>query len=59
VGDLDAANCKEYVRMLLRATEFHQFFFICHSPLVWEQADRVLLVEDGRVVAGDREAAAA
>jgi exonuclease SbcC len=61
VGALDAANGKEYVGMLRRAMDlggFHQVIFICHTPLVWELADRVLSVHDGSVVAGDREMAA-
>ncbi|MGH9772525.1 MAG: AAA family ATPase [Candidatus Acidiferrales bacterium] len=52
VGALDAKNAKEYVRMLRRAMEisgFHQVIFICHSPQVWEMADRILWVADGRV----------
>ncbi|MGO8792992.1 MAG: AAA family ATPase [Terriglobia bacterium] len=56
VGALDAANGKEYTRMLRRAMdlgEFHQVIFICHTPLVWELADRVLSVGDGRVVMGN------
>jgi exonuclease SbcC len=60
VGALDAANGKEYVRMLRRAMDlggFHQVIFICHTPLVWELADRVLSVHDGSVAAGDRETA--
>jgi ABC-type hemin transport system ATPase subunit len=59
VGALDAANGKEYVRMLRRAMHlggFHQVIFICHSPLVRELADCVLSASGGRVVAGDREA---
>jgi energy-coupling factor transporter ATP-binding protein EcfA2 len=55
---LDAANGKEYVRMLRRAMDlssFHQVIFICHTPLVWELADRILSVGDGRVVAGGSE----
>jgi len=61
VGALDAANAKEYVGMLRRAMDlggFHQVIFICHTPLVWELADRVLSFHDGSVVAGDREMAA-
>ena len=53
VGALDAANGREYVRMLRRAMDlggFHQVIFICHTPLVWELADRILSVGDGRVV---------
>ncbi|MGD0694445.1 MAG: AAA family ATPase [Terriglobia bacterium] len=53
VGALDAANAKEYVRMLRRAMDlgcFHQVIFICHMPLVWELADRVLRVENGQVL---------
>jgi exonuclease SbcC len=53
VGALDAANGKEYVRMLRRAMDiggFHQVIFICHTSLVWELADRVLTVGDGRVI---------
>jgi exonuclease SbcC len=60
VGALDAANGKEYVRMLRRAMDlggFRQVIFICHTPLVWELADCVLTVSGGRVHigAGPRE----
>ena len=58
VGALDATNAKEYVRMLRRAMDlggFHQVVFICHSPLVWELADRILSVGDGCVVVGKSE----
>ena len=58
VGALDAANGKEYVRMLRRAMDlggFHQVIFICHAPLVWELADRVLSVGNGPVVVGNSE----
>ena len=51
VGALDAINGKEYVRMLRRAMDlggFHQVIFICHTPLVWELADRVVEMKDGR-----------
>ena len=57
VGALDAANAKEYVRMLRRAMDlggFHQVIFICHSPLVWELADDILRVGGGCVVMGSR-----
>jgi len=59
VGALDVANSKEYVRMLRRAMDlggFHQVIFICHTPLVWELADRILSVGDGRVVVGNLNA---
>jgi hypothetical protein len=39
VGALDAANGKEYVRMLRRAMDlgrFHQVVFICHTPFLWK-----------------------
>jgi exonuclease SbcC len=52
VGALDAKNSREYVRMLRHAMEiggFHQVIFICHSPQVWEMADRVVRVEGGQV----------
>src|SRR5439155_14107038 len=52
VGALDPTNAKEYVRMLRRAMDlgaFHQVIFICHTPLVWELADQVLEIKDGRV----------
>jgi exonuclease SbcC len=52
VGALDAANGKEYVRMLRRAMDlggFHQVIFICHTRLVWDLADRILEVRDRRV----------
>ena len=55
VGALDATNAKEYARMLRRAMDlggFHQIIFICHSPLVWELADRILEVHGGQVSAG-------
>jgi exonuclease SbcC len=55
VGALDAANGKEYVRMLRRAMDlggFHQVAFICHTPLVWELADNIISIDDGRVVIG-------
>jgi len=61
VGALDAANAKEYVRMLRRAMDlggFHQVVFICHAPLVWELADSILSVSSGRVDVGDRRAVA-
>jgi hypothetical protein len=61
VGALDAVNGKEYVRMLRRATDlggFHQVIFICHSPLVWELADRILSIGGGHVVVGDQLAVA-
>ncbi len=60
VGALDAANGKEYVRMLRRATDlggFHQVIFICHTPVVWELADQILTVGDGHVVVGNLEGA--
>jgi len=60
VGALDAANGKEYARMLRRAMDlggFHQVIFICHTPLVWELADTILSVGGGCVVMGDREVA--
>jgi hypothetical protein len=56
VEALDAVNSKEYVRMLSRAMDlggFHQVIFICYTPLVWELADRILSVGDGRVVVGN------
>jgi exonuclease SbcC len=60
VGALDATNGKEYVRMLRRAMDlgrFHQVIFICHTPLVWELADRVLTIGGGSVFAEDQGAA--
>ena len=59
VGALDPTSAKEYVRMLRRAMYlggFHQVIFICHTPLVWELADRVLSVAGGGVVMGDQQA---
>ena len=60
VGALDSANAREYVRMLRRAMDlggFHQVIFICHTPLVWELADRILSVRDGQIVAQNQETA--
>jgi exonuclease SbcC len=62
VGALDAANGKEYVRMLRRAMDlggFHQMIFICHTALVWELADSILSVGEGRVVMADQRTAPA
>lgn len=62
VGALDAKNAKEYIRMLRRAMEiggFHQVIFICHAPQVWELADRILYIANGRVTLGDPAKAAA
>jgi exonuclease SbcC len=59
VGSLDAVNGKEYVRMLRRAMDlggFHQVIFICHTPLVWELADRILEVHGGQVSPGGETA---
>jgi exonuclease SbcC len=58
VGALDSASAKEYVRMLRRAMDlggFHQVIFICHSPQVWELADRILSVGNERVTAGGQK----
>jgi len=52
VGALDAKNGKEYVRMLRHAMSqggFYQVIFICHVPQIWELADRILTIQDGRV----------
>ena len=60
VGALDAANGKEYVRMLRRAMDlggFHQVIFICNTPLVSELANQVLIVGGGNVCVGDAGAA--
>jgi exonuclease SbcC len=62
VGALDTANAKEYIRMLRRAMDlggFHQVIFICHTPLVWELADCVLSVRDGKIVQASHEAVVA
>jgi exonuclease SbcC len=62
VGALDAANGKEYVRMLRRAMDlggFHQVIFICHAPLVWELADSILSVRGGMVYVGNQKTAVA
>jgi len=56
MGSPDASIAKEYVRMQRRAMDlggFHRVILICHSPLVWELADRTLSVGDGRVVVGN------
>jgi exonuclease SbcC len=62
VGALDAKNAKEYVRMLRRAMEiggFHQVIFICHAAQVWEMADQILCVANGRITLGNPADAAA
>ena len=53
VGALDAKNAKEYIRMLRHAMSlggFHQIIFICHTPQIWELADRILCLQNGQVV---------
>ena len=52
IGALDHRNGVEYVRMLRRAIDiggFYQVVFVSHAPGVWELADRVVEVKDGRV----------
>jgi len=52
VGALDRHNGLEYVRMLRRAMEiggFYQIVCISHTQGVWELADRVVEVKDGKV----------
>ncbi len=61
VGALDSANAKEYVHMLRRAMDlggFHHAIFICHTPLVWGLADRILSVGGGCAAMGDQQIAA-
>ncbi len=46
--------------MLRRAMDLdgsHQVVFICHTPLVWELADRILDVCGGQVSVGGWETA--
>src|SRR5579863_9047260 len=62
VGALDAKNAKEYIRMLRRAMEiggFHQVVFICHAPQVWELANQILCVANGRITLDNPADAAA
>lgn len=50
-GALDPENAQRYVQMLRRALSlggFHQVLFIAHQPEVWEAADAVIRVADGR-----------
>jgi exonuclease SbcC len=57
IGALDYHNGLEYVRMLRRAMEiggFYQVVFISHTPGIWELADRVVHIKDGRVKVADR-----
>jgi exonuclease SbcC len=57
VGALDTKNAREYVLMLRHAMDiggFYQVIFICHAPQVWELADRILTVRDGRVLVETR-----
>jgi exonuclease SbcC len=52
IGALDSRNGVEYIRMLRRAMEvggFCQIVFISHTASVWEMADRVVRLKDGRV----------
>lgn len=51
-GALDPDNASRYVAMLRRARVMagaHQVVYIAQQPAVWEAADAVLWVEDGRV----------
>jgi hypothetical protein len=54
----DTENAWECVRMLRQAMnlgEFHQVISVCHTPLLWELADRILSVGDGLVQIGNSE----
>ncbi|MBI4916852.1 MAG: AAA family ATPase [Acidobacteria bacterium] len=51
-GALDPNNAHRYISMLRRARELagaFQVIFICQQTELWEQADAVLWVEDGRI----------
>ncbi|MFZ5785499.1 MAG: SbcC/MukB-like Walker B domain-containing protein, partial [Acidobacteriota bacterium] len=51
-GQLDPDNAQRYVSMLRRARVMagaHQVVFIAQQPEVWQQADAVLYLRDGRV----------
>ena len=53
-GALDPVNAQAYVEMLRKAREvggFHQIIFVAHQPEVWESADAVIKIADGRVAA--------
>ena len=51
-GQLDPDNAQRYVAMLRRARVMagaHQVVFIAQQPEVWQQADAVLYLQDGKV----------
>jgi len=51
-GALDPQNAQAYVQMLRRARElggFHQIVFVAHQTEVWEAADAIIHVADGKV----------
>ena len=51
-GALDPQNAHRYISMLRKARELsgaHQVIFIAQQSELWQQADSVLWVEDGRV----------
>jgi len=51
-GALDPDNAHRYVQMLRRAREIsgaHQIVFIAQQPEVWQQADAVIHLRDGKV----------
>lgn len=52
-GALDPDNAVAYVRMMRRARELagaHQIVFVAHQPEVWEAADAVVMIADGKAV---------
>jgi exonuclease SbcC len=51
-GQLDPDNAQRYVAMLRRARVMagaHQVVFIAQQPEVWQQADAVLYLQDGKI----------
>jgi DNA repair exonuclease SbcCD ATPase subunit len=60
-GSLDPETAEMYPQMLRAACEIagcHQLLFVSHQPAVWEQADTVLQVGNGRVTVLGEEPAA-
>ncbi len=53
VGALDPDNAERYIAMLrsfVKIGKVHQLLFVCHSPALVDLADRVVRVENGKIM---------
>lgn len=53
VGALDPENAEHYIAMLrsfVKIGKVHQLLFVCHQPAIVDLADRVVRVENGKII---------